>query len=273
MMSGFTRFALVIFVLAWGQLLQARVIVVSDLDDTVRIANSKNKADALKRLLLGVKPFPVMQRIFQEIDQEKDQTPFIYVSASYYLIYNAEKWLDEFAFPAGDAIQRRLGQDRDKFEYKVGRIVDFLVSVEMSREDTVWFFGDNFELDPDVYLEVAKRLEIEDHHIYIRDVEAEATEFTSYLPVKKLPGVTYFFSEYELVGREEFSSLSREVHRRLQRQREEGSLIPDFVQDYLYKRVKKALCDKDANALVDFFCSIRARNETGTLIQNYLDRF
>ena len=85
--------------------LSAKTVVISDLDETLRVAHSHNKVHALSLIMNGlVKPFPSMQYIFN--DYKADRAQFTYVSASYFLLYSGIGWISKFKFPLGQTIQK-----------------------------------------------------------------------------------------------------------------------------------------------------------------------
>ena len=99
--------------------LSARTIIISDLDETLRIAHSHSNLEALQAIKNGVKAFPSMGPIFE--DYNEDRARFFYVSASYFFLYDALDWIKEQKFPVGPTYQR-VSISEKSYPYKVRTI-------------------------------------------------------------------------------------------------------------------------------------------------------
>ncbi|MDO9182502.1 MAG: hypothetical protein Q7U04_08835, partial [Bacteriovorax sp.] len=80
--------------------------------------------------------------------------------------------------------------------------------------------------------------------IYIRDVRAEATFFDSTLPVVKIPGIKYYFSEVELFLNPEFNFLSNDLIIKTYKNYHERKLIPTYTFTTLTRRLESLYGNK-----------------------------
>ena len=103
---------LLIFCLSCSTLL-AKIIVISDLDDTLKQSKGSFKLEALFQLLTvrKVAPFIHLRNIFNDLEAQNRLYPgidFYYVSTSIEKSWNAKEWLKENGFPDGIVIQRPM---------------------------------------------------------------------------------------------------------------------------------------------------------------------
>jgi phosphatidate phosphatase APP1 len=82
------------------------IIIISDLDDTLRMANIEKKVKAASKLITGVKPFEGLRAIFNEINQTESEVKFYYLSNSYPFLYSGERWTAKHGFPKGIVYKR-----------------------------------------------------------------------------------------------------------------------------------------------------------------------
>lgn len=217
----------------------SKVYVISDIDDTIKKANSEGSTIPLAYHFLRKKIYPEMRDLYNELQAvyEKlgEEVEFIYVSAAPDFTFNQDKWIQKHNFPAGRAILRKAGSG-DTYNYKTKTISEVLSSASTS--DIVYFFGDNSSKDPIVYKEVSEKLGLDNNFIFIRDVSTEATFWESGLPVNQLNGVNYFFSERELVGLDGLFFMSNDLVSKIQNSYDQRELIPCYTEKTLKKRLK-----------------------------------
>lgn len=98
------------------QVIHSKVYVISDIDDTVKKANSANGGVGQAYHFFRKKIYPEMRDLFNELEviYEKlgEEVEFHYVSAAPDILFNQDKWLNKNNFPKGQAILRRPGEDR-----------------------------------------------------------------------------------------------------------------------------------------------------------------
>jgi hypothetical protein len=221
-----------------------KTLLISDLDDTLRESNSSDLSDALKRLLNGVKPFPMIANILTDkqkiMASEGTSLEVVYLSASYQLIYDAKDWLDKHHFPKGVIFQRNNLKDSKDFKKQVIRKI--LMANQFLYDEFI-FIGDNIHADEEVYLESAAELGLANVHVYIRDVMAKAIPLITSLPSKALPGIHYFFTEYELIQFAKFSDVANLHFENIKSLLDKKQLIADFMITNLKKRLSKEICE------------------------------
>lgn len=222
--------------------LYAKVYVVSDIDDTIKKANSANGGVAQAYHFFRKKIYPEMRDLFVELkeayESQGEEVEFIYISAAPDVLFNQQKWIAKHSFPAGVAILREFGSG-DTYTYKMRTVKAMLK--EFKENDTVYFFGDNASKDAIVYSDVTRDLEIVNSYIYIRDVTTKATYWSNDLNVQTMKGVNYFFSEREFLNAPTggLFFISQDLRRKIIEAYEERLLIPEYTLKELKSRVKK----------------------------------
>jgi phosphatidate phosphatase APP1 len=219
----------------------ARVIVISDIDDTIKKSNSMGGASQVY-YFLKMKSYPLMSLIYKDI-QEKyidDGVSFYYVSAAPDFIYDQDKWLEKKGFPFGESFLRKRLSDKT-YEYKMRMIRSLLLNV--TKEDTLLFFGDNSSHDPQVYLDIIKEYDLNNTRVFIRDVSTLNT-FPFYTnEIESRKKIQYFFSEKELlkIG----LPLSHSTVNEINKYNELQTLVPLYTLETLKKRMRdNKLCRK-----------------------------
>lgn len=261
--------AVIFFILFLYSLpLFSRTVIVSDIDDTIKKANSMGKVAGMYHFLRA-KPYLEMRDIFQNINEyyssaDRDGVAFYYVSAASKKLFKAKPWLLKYKFPMGPAILK--AEKEDTYDYKY-RIIKNILNEEMAKFSDVkfLFFGDNAKYDQKVYSDLRNELKLNDAEIFIRDVKANATYFTQEIPTVKLPNVNYFFSEIELLN--EFNFLDNLVVLNIRNQYEEQKLIPLYTFTTLTNR----LVDMCKNHLHS--CQHNAKKMAHTFWNDYYTRY
>ncbi len=244
---------LIFFSLFSYSLAFSKTIVISDIDDTLKQANSVGKPAEQVYHFLKKLPYIEMRDLFLEIKQDakqrNDGIGFFYISAAYSFTFKADKWISKNNFPSGRTVLKNLKEKIPTYDFKHKIINDILVQElknldsESNEELTVYMFGDNAQFDAQVYSDLSKELKLKTH-IFIRDVKAEATYFDSSIPTVKLPGVNYFFSEIELFHMPEFSFISSRLMNQMITSYKDQSLIPSYTFKTLERKILKSTDDR-----------------------------
>lgn len=232
----------------------SKTIVVSDIDDTIKKSNSAGKgAEQIYHFLRKV-PYLEMRDFFNEIrENEKARgeiVKFYYVSAAKSFTFNAQKWLQKNHFPLGRSTLKSMSEKRSTFDFKYAVIkqiiLDEMNSLDIEGNEPLEFlmFGDNAQVDADVYSKLSKEFGL-NARIYIRDVRAVATYFDSTLPIEKLDGVNYYFSEVELFRNAEFNYLSSDLINKTYNSYLDRELVPEYTLKTLGRRLEAVYGDKD----------------------------
>ncbi len=153
--------------------------VVSDIDDTIKISEVRDKDALLKNTFC--RPFEVvtgMPEVYRAWASSRD-AQFHYVTASPWQLYLP---LSEFTrsnnFPAGTFHMKQ-------FRVKDTSVLSLLASPERYKPGVIepllkrfsqrkfMLVGDSGEKDPEIYGALARKYPTQIHHIYIRDVTSE----------------------------------------------------------------------------------------------------
>lgn len=313
----FTRFTFLTFVsivafaisTVYAQIVEAKTIIISDLDDTVRIANIRNPVNAARLLLAGVRPFEALKYIYQDIEQQHKErnkiVKFYYLSGSKKIFYNAQKWLDENQFPKGVVIQKKLSGSGDTASFKKEKIREILkqenINEDTSANNLVYFFGDDGEYDPEVYTNIVEEIKLQKANtfIFIRDVIAEYTSLDPKIPVLTNDAINYFFTELDLVKVPQSSepsasspenasqknpliAVKKETLEKINKDTEERLLIPEFMFKEVMDKVSVYICESSESLLrkvgteynhTKSDCLKNKKAITQEIIENYYKRY
>jgi phosphatidate phosphatase APP1 len=164
----------------------AGVSVISDIDDTIKITEVRDREATLRNTFLReFRPAPGMAEFYQALARS-NHASFHYVSASPWQLYEP---LSEFArsngFPAGTFhLKPFRWKDRsffslfaDPVKYKLG-VLEPLLKKFPNRKFIL--IGDSGERDPEIYGQLARKFPEQIERIYIRDVTNESGESPRY---------------------------------------------------------------------------------------------
>ena len=217
---------------------RAELVIISDMDETTRIANIEKKVKAGVKLLGGVRPYEGLRAIYNEIKTTQPDTKFYYLSNSFPFLYDGVKWKKENAFPEGVVIQRCLGDKSDSFKPQK------LKEIAAAHPNASFLlFGDNIEHDPNFYREFAGAHPQLDIKIFIRDAR---------LIFPHEENMTYFQTEAQITDDLNMSEETTQLVKTLPFHK----LVPNFLLKNLRKRLIKACknavenCRETANARV-----------------------
>lgn len=257
----------------------AKTIIVTDIDDTIKKANSMGGIGGLYHFLKK-RPYEYTRDLYNEInDYEKangEETAFYYVSAAPSFTFDAPAWLMLNNFPLGPTFLKTLENGGETYAYKY-RTIKAIIEKELAVDPglKIIFFGDNSQFDGKVYYDLKLEMKLSNSEIYIRDVSTEATDFDPELPLVKLPGVVYFFSEMELTENSNFFFISNKLINGISAEYKLRTLIPLYTLDTLAYRLR-IICEKKhviITSLVTAGCTIKGRIEANKYWHDYHTRF
>ena len=162
------------------------VSVISDIDDTIKITEVRNRTATLRNTFLReFQPVPGMADVYRSIARS-NQATFHYVSASPWQLYEP---LAEFvrakSFPAGTF-------ELKQFRWKDRSALDLFASPEKFKPGVIEpllkqfpkrkfiLIGDSGERDPEIYGVLARKFPNQIIHIYVRDVTNEPRDSLRY---------------------------------------------------------------------------------------------
>lgn len=168
--------------------LQAKTLIVSDVDDTIKLTDVLNsKKQIVKNALFSKKAFSGMSQLYRELD--KKEASIHYVSGSPGIIRKViHNFLDCNEFPQNDQIILKT-KKVETYHYKVDAIKKLIAK---HNPDEIILIGDDTEVDPEVYDTISKLNPLKVSGIYIRAVQNRA------LPSNGL--TRNFFSAVEIAG-------------------------------------------------------------------------
>lgn len=217
---------------------RAELVIISDMDETTRIANIEKKVKAGVKLIGGVKPYEGLKAIYNEIQQTQPDTKFYYLSNSFPFLYDGVKWKKENGFPEGVVMQRCIGDKSDSF--KTQKLKEIAAAHPNA---SFLLFGDNIEHDPDFYREFAATHPQLNMKIFIRDAR---------LIFPREENMIYFQTEAQITDDLNMSEETTQLVKTLPFHK----LVPNFLIKNLRKRLIKACknavenCRETANARV-----------------------
>jgi hypothetical protein len=165
---------------------QTGFIIVSDIDDTIKVTDVHDRKAILRNTFLRpFEPVPGMAALYDTWARDSG-AEFCYVSASpWQLFAPLSEFVHSNGFPAGTFLLKDFRvKDRsflnlfaDPEQYKLGLIEPLLGRFPARRFVLV---GDSGERDPEIYAAVARRHPSRVAHIFIRDVTGEAPDSERY---------------------------------------------------------------------------------------------
>jgi phosphatidate phosphatase APP1 len=219
----------------------AKVVVVSDIDDTIRQSHILNLLDAGIRLAGNPEEFKDLGVIYQALSEASmensgEKMAIVYISASTKFFYLGEEWITLRQFPQGEVVQRQ-SLSEDKKMFKVSNIIRFL-GENYVPGDELFLFGDNAELDPEIYQEVLKKTNLKGT-IFIRDVRVKLGRYTVKKDTRYNRGadINYYTSGLELVMRPEFSVIKEKIKPQLLKLRADKKLLADFMVNQIRSEI------------------------------------
>lgn len=159
----------------------AKLAVISDVDDTIKISQISSTAGAVVRAFDTHSAYAGMSEVYHLIKQNNQDADFIYLSkAPSVLMEDQHKlFLQNNFFPSGKFYGSLFGESN----FKVNKIIKIM---EKHNYDELILIGDNTEQDPKVYTEIKKLYPKVKIHILIHHVlSSEYESFVEYQTHKK----------------------------------------------------------------------------------------
>src|SRR5690606_17971164 len=120
---------------------QAKFVIISDIDDTIKKTHLVNP---LKAIISFAKnedgPYPYLRNIISDLLLAHEEATIIYLSSSYENIYNATNWLLEHQFPPGLVFQRTLASPLNGRLFKQNKLNELYNKGLITQEDHILFF-------------------------------------------------------------------------------------------------------------------------------------
>lgn len=131
---------------------QAKDLVVSDIDDTLKISHVNSVIDSVQNALVTNRPFLGMSTLLSTIKNKNPDLELVYLSnaPSSLLESSHRTFLSENKFPEGEV---RLRMRESAATHK---IVQLRQLIQMYRPQKMLLIGDNGEKDPVIYEQIQK---------------------------------------------------------------------------------------------------------------------
>lgn len=168
--------------------LYAKTLIVSDVDDTIKVTDVLNKKNAIYNALFSKAAFSGMPELYRQL--ENSETLFFYISGSPKMIEEkVSNFLDFNNFPQRANLILKQGISSPTYDFKVAAITKL---IQAENPDKVILIGDDTEFDPEVYQTISKSFPNKVESIYIRAIQDRQ------LP--KMEMMKNFFSSVEIAG-------------------------------------------------------------------------
>lgn len=146
----------------------AGYVLVTDVDDTIKVSHVRDVVDRTVRFLTQPKSFTGMDFLYRQMLDSQPHAEFAVVSGAPRFLELSLKWfLKVFGFPTPDYLRTR-GLFEETAQFKVEAISKLLRFNERDGAVVV-MVGDDTEQDPEVYKEITQNFYIEPA-VYIRRV-------------------------------------------------------------------------------------------------------
>lgn len=150
------------------------LVVVSDLDDTIKVTNTRNFAEATFNALFNTSAYASMPELMDEMASYTNG--LFYVSASPKLISSRiRRFFLKNDLTVTGLYARPLSQLGDKVRFKLAAITEIL---NMTEEDLI-LIGDDAQLDPLIYKTIEEQFPNRVQAVYIHNVYNESFETES----------------------------------------------------------------------------------------------
>lgn len=212
-----------------SQAFSKEIVIVSDLDETLRRADVEHYVKAGVKLIGGIKPYKGLSEIFRDLADSNADIKFYYLSNSYPFLYNGVKWTQKNNLPEGVVFQRSLKDKSETFK------PEKLKEIHSKHPEAEFlFFGDNVEHDPKFYLEFAKSEGLKNYRILIRDAMFDFPSTSE---------ITYFQTDKQLI---KSFSLKQETEEKIE-SLSFKELVPKYLlTNYKYRILKECRKSKES---------------------------
>ena len=167
--------------------LYAKTLVVSDIDDTIKITDVLSKSKLVYNGLVKKKAFSGMSELYQSLNSP--DTMIFYISGSPTLIEErVERFLHYNKFPQTDNVILKKGKITTA-EYKLREIRKLILEI---KPDKILLIGDDTQFDPEIYDIISKENGEKVDAIYIRAIQNRDLPHND--------SIKNFFSPVEIAG-------------------------------------------------------------------------
>lgn len=253
--SRFTFVSVLLQLVLLNHVTLGKTLIITDIDETIKQSHQTNFLTMTIAALTRSKDFKYLKEILKQMLESKsdEDAKLMYVSASFDCLTDHEQWLIENHFPEGKIYQRNCTNlfkltGKEKLNHKFKSIIEIIKEEGLNNISTIYYFGDNSEIDPLVYLKLKRTYPSIKSEIYIRDIKTKATNIDAELRLEKLENIKYFFTEKELLNNQEFSFVSPDLKLEINKNFKEGKLHAPYAVEELALQYKHQLGLKSTDA-------------------------
>ncbi|MBD66404.1 MAG: hypothetical protein CME62_14430 [Halobacteriovoraceae bacterium] len=207
------------FILVLSSFSTYALTIISDLDDTIKVTEVRNRINAARNALTRTHAYEPMPLLYNEMAQ---YTNDLYIVSGSPKLFNRfiQKFYINNNLDVTATYTRGIRDLGNSYKFKINTISAL---IEESN-DTFILIGDNTEKDPLVYQEIKRRYPERIENIYIHRVyaEEELADQTSFITAFDIAEVEYF------AGRMSFEQV-RDVANKILFAKDMKQIIPKFA--------------------------------------------
>jgi hypothetical protein len=158
---------LLLFFLFTSEKLMAKTLIISDVDDTIKVTDVLDRVNAAYNAYFSKSEFSGMSQLYRELNHAENI--IYYVSgAPRFLEEKVGDFLEFNRFPQKKNLILRNGLSTPIFDYKVATISRL---IDSNNPDKIILIGDDTEFDPEVYELLSQKYPSKVQDIYIRLIQ------------------------------------------------------------------------------------------------------
>jgi hypothetical protein len=170
------------------QTVQAKTLIISDIDDTIKMTDVLgSKTTVIFNSLFNAQAFSGMSELYQEMTKN-DDTIIYYITGSPKIIkFKVDDFLEGNHFPQTQNLILKDEINDNTYEYKTEVIRELIQKI---RPDKMILLGDDTQFDPEVYKTISDENPKIEFAVYIHSIQ------------NKIVNQPTFFSAIEVAGNE-----------------------------------------------------------------------
>lgn len=214
-----------------SQFALAKILVVSDIDDTIKVSHVLSKKGAATSFADDDSRFAGMSELYRLLDLSHNDIEFHYVSLAPKILMNEQHsdFLEENDFPVTELHMNSGIKQDPELKQKVIRKL-----LEDKKPEMVIYFGDNGQFDAIVYDQMVKEYPQIPYVSYIREAYSKLAESQYPTMEGQIGFVTTVELAIDLIQKKllpvkAYSIIEKEVYKRLKRDDKNGETFGKMV--------------------------------------------
>lgn len=193
-------------------------VLVSDLDDTLKITNGKNTKKMIQNAFFKTDTFLGMPMLYRQLERAGIYEAYLLSASPFIVKNNVNRLINRFDLNFKNIFLRGIRDLKDKRKYKLKRLREIIAQTK----DQLILIGDDQDLDPEIYMSVKKEFPHRVKSIFIRKIQN-----------RKLPkGVVGFITPLDIALSLKFflgENNLKELYIKLSKVEKTEKIIPDFA--------------------------------------------